>query len=97
MDHGPRLLRIGPTARRLRVPLKWLASEAEAGRVYLLSAFLGDPEPARGRPPQRHIPRSRALGTTWWELEESDWYVRIEQVAEWASLEGPVAEERRAR
>jgi len=70
--------------------------QAEAGGVYLLSAFLGDPEPARGRPPQRHIPRSRALGTTWWELEESDWYVRIEQVAEWASLEGPVFEERRA-
>ena len=69
--------------------------QAEAGRVYLLSASLGDPEPAQGQPPQRHIPRSRALGTTWWKLEESDWYVRIEPVAEWASLEGPVVEQRR--
>lgn len=69
---------------------------ARAGRVYLLTAYLGDPEPARGRPPQRHIPRSRALGTTWWKLEESDWTVRIEPVAEWALLEGPVVEQRRA-
>ena len=70
--------------------------EAEAGGVYLLSAFLGDPQPARGRPPQRHIPRSRALGTTWWELEESDWYVRIRRAATLSTLEGPVLEHRRA-
>jgi hypothetical protein len=70
--------------------------EAEAGRVYLLGAFLGKPEPAEGPPPQRHIPRSRALGTTWWELEESDWYVRIEPASDWSSLEGPVVEQRRA-
>jgi hypothetical protein len=73
--------------------IRW---QAEAGRVYLLRAFVGTPEPAQGQPPQRHIPRSRALGTTWWELEESDWYVRIEPVAEWTSLEGPIVEQRRA-
>lgn len=70
--------------------------QAEAGRVYLLSVRFGDPEPARGTPPQRHIPRSRDLGTTWWGLEESDWYVLIAPVADWSVVEGPVAAQRQA-
>lgn len=42
----PKLLPIGPTARRLHVTVKWLRSEAEAGRVPHLQAddrFLFDP------------------------------------------------------
>jgi hypothetical protein len=69
---------------------------AQAGHVYLLSAEFGDPAPAQSMPPQRHIPRSRDLGTTWWGLEESDWTVRIDPVADWDDLEGPVREQRRA-
>ena len=41
-----KLLPIGPTARRLHVTIKWLRSEAEAGRVPHLKAddrFLFDP------------------------------------------------------
>lgn len=33
-----RLLPVGPMARRLRVPVKWLHQEAEAGRVPCLKA-----------------------------------------------------------
>jgi len=43
----PKLLLIGPTARRLRVPVKWLREEAEAGRIPHLKAdkaLLFDPE-----------------------------------------------------
>ena len=29
----PRLLLAGPMARRLRVPVRWLRAEAEAGRI----------------------------------------------------------------
>jgi hypothetical protein len=72
--------------------LRW---EAEAGQVYLLSAYLGDAKPSQATPPQRHIPRSRSLGTTWWGLEESEWYVRLERTAAWQALEGPVVERRR--
>jgi hypothetical protein len=42
-----KLLPIGPTARRFRIPVKWLRSEAEAGRVPSLKAgraILFDPE-----------------------------------------------------
>jgi hypothetical protein len=70
--------------------------EAQAGRVYLLSVDFGDLGPAQGPPPQRHIPRSRDLGTTWWDLAESAWYVRIEEVADTAALAGPLLEQRRA-
>lgn len=70
--------------------------EARAGQVYLLRAYLGDPQPSQVTPPQRHIPRSRDLGTTWWELAESDWFVRIERYTSWEQLEGPVVEQRRA-
>ncbi len=34
----PRLLTLGPMARRLRVPVAWLRAEAEAGRVPCLQA-----------------------------------------------------------
>ena len=34
----PKLLPVGPTARFLRVPIKWLRDEAEAGRVPHLKA-----------------------------------------------------------
>lgn len=70
--------------------------EARAGRVDRLEVQIGDPEPAHGQPPQRHIPRSRALGTTWWELKESDWYVRVVPGGPWETLEGPIVEQRAA-
>lgn len=70
--------------------------EAEAGQVYLLSVEFGEPAPAKNAPPQRHIPRSRDIGTTWWGLEESDWYVRIDRVASSEALEGPILAHRRA-
>lgn len=69
--------------------------DAEAGQVYLLTAYLGKAHPSQATPPQRHIPRSRSLGTTWWGLEESDWYVRVERYASWDSLQGPVIAERK--
>lgn len=74
----------------------YVAWQAVAGQVDVLRVYIGKPEPAAGTPPQRHIPRSRALGTTWWELQESDWYVRIEPTARWQDLEGPIVDERRA-
>ncbi len=43
----PKLLPVGPMARYLRVPVKWLREEAEAGRIPHLKAdkvFLFDPE-----------------------------------------------------
>jgi hypothetical protein len=43
----PKLLPVGPTARRFRVPVRWLKAEAEAGRVPHLKAdtvLLFDPE-----------------------------------------------------
>ena len=36
--HLPRLLPLGPMARRLRVPARWLRAEADAGRVPCLKA-----------------------------------------------------------
>ena len=42
-----KLLPVGPTARRFRVPVKWLRDEAEAGRVPCLQAgkaLLFDPD-----------------------------------------------------
>ena len=70
--------------------------EAAAGRVDELTVHLGRPEPAQGRPPQRHIPRSRALGTTWWELNESEWYVSVAQAGRWEDTHGGIAEQRAA-
>ena len=43
----PKLLPIGPTARRFRVPVRWLRAEAEAGRIPHVRAeqvLLFDPE-----------------------------------------------------
>lgn len=47
MDTNRSLLPLNVVARRLRVPLRWLVAEAEAGRVPSLRAgraFLVDPE-----------------------------------------------------
>lgn len=47
MINQSRLLPVGPMARLLRVPVKWLRQEAEAGRVPCLkagNALLFDPE-----------------------------------------------------
>lgn len=68
---------------------------AQPGQVYRLSVEIGRSEPANGLPPQRHIPRSRSLGTTWWDLEESDFSIRIEHVAAWDGIEGSIHEQRR--
>ncbi len=41
-----KLLPLGPTARRFRVPMKWLRKEAQAGKIPHLDAdgiFLFDP------------------------------------------------------
>ena len=43
----PKLLQVGPTARRFRVPVRWLRAEAEAGRIPCVKAervLLFDPE-----------------------------------------------------
>ena len=43
----PKLLPVGPMARRLRVPVRWLRSEAAAGRIPHVQAetvLLFDPE-----------------------------------------------------
>lgn len=68
--------------------------EARAGGVDLLGVRVGVRQPAQGRAPQRHIPRSRALGTTWWELEESDWVAFVEPAADWSNLDGAVRDQR---
>ncbi|MBW2267565.1 MAG: hypothetical protein JRH16_03230 [Deltaproteobacteria bacterium] len=68
--------------------------EATAGQVDALVAVISAPQPAAGAPPQRHIPHSRALGTTWWELQESSWSVRIDSLGAWGELEGPVQAQR---
>ena len=47
MINQSRLLPVGPMARLLRVPVKWLRQEAEAGRVPCLkadNALLFDPD-----------------------------------------------------
>jgi hypothetical protein len=56
---------------------------AEAGGIYEVFAALGPRGPAAGPAPRRHIPRSRALGTSWWELETSTWNARIARLASW--------------
>jgi hypothetical protein len=47
MVNPPKLLPVGPMARRLRVSVKWLREEAAAGRIPHLQAdraFLFDPD-----------------------------------------------------
>jgi hypothetical protein len=70
--------------------------DAQAGRVYRLHARLGPAQASASRPPQRHIPRSRALGTTWWGLEESEWTAEIEPVGSWADAPETLARQRQA-
>ena len=70
--------------------------EAETGWVYRLSAAVSGAKPSQTTPPQRHIPRSRALGTTWWGLEESEWRAQVEPFAPWEGLEGMLVEQRSA-
>ena len=70
--------------------------QAEAGRVYRLRARLGAVQPSATSPPQRHIPRSRALGTTWWGLEESEWTAEIEPAGSFADPPETLVEERQA-
>jgi hypothetical protein len=70
--------------------------EARAGQIDRLEVHIGAREPAQGQPPQRHIPRSRALGTTWWELNESEWFVRVVPEGQWQAQEGPLVKQRAA-
>ncbi len=56
---------------------------AEAGGIYEVFAALGPRAPAAGPAPRRHIPSSRSLGTSWWELETSAWSARIARLASW--------------
>ena len=70
--------------------------EAEAGGLYRLTARVGDPVPSQGPVPRRHIPRSRSLGTTWWDLQESEWTVWIERLPSWEAWDEPVREHRQA-
>ena len=70
--------------------------QARAGQVDRLEVEIGELEPAQGQPPQRHIPRSRALGTTWWQLNESEWYVRVVPYGEWDNQDDEIVEARAA-
>lgn len=57
-DHA-KLLPVGPMARVLRVPVRWLKDEAEAGRVPCLKAgnvYLFDPDAVE----QALVDRARA-------------------------------------
>lgn len=68
---------------------------AEAGALYEIWATLGPRAPAAGPAPRRHIPRSRSLGTSWWELETSAWSARIARVGSWDEADPAVVEARR--
>ena len=68
---------------------------AEAGALYEIWATLGPRAPAAGPAPRRHIPRSRSLGTSWWELETSTWSARIGRIASWDAADPAVVEARR--
>ncbi len=68
--------------------------DAAAGGLYRLTAQIGAAGPASGPVPRRHIPRSRSLGTTWWDLQESEWTVQIERLPSWDAWDEPVREHR---
>jgi hypothetical protein len=68
---------------------------AEGGVLYEIWPTLGDREPAAGPAPRRHIPRSRSLGTSWWELETSPWSARIAPVESWEAADPGIVEARR--
>jgi hypothetical protein len=69
--------------------------DAQAGGLYELFAVLGSRAPAAGGAPRRSIPRSRSLGTSWWELETSAWSARIEALPSWDAAPPAVLEARR--
>jgi len=68
---------------------------AEAGALYEIWAELGARAPAAGPAPRRHIPRSRSLGTSWWELETSPWSARLGRVPSWEEADPGIVEARR--
>jgi hypothetical protein len=68
---------------------------AEAGGLYEIWATLGPRAPAAGPAPRRHIPRSRSLGTSWWELETSSWNARIGRIPSWEAADPAIVEARR--
>jgi len=70
--------------------------DAEAGGLYELFAELGARAPAAGGAPRRTIPRSRSLGTSWWELETSSWSARIARLPSWDAAPPEILEARRA-
>ena len=70
--------------------------DAEAGALYELWAVVGPSAPAAGPAPRRTIPSSRALGTSWWDLETSPWQARIGRVASWEAADPRHAAARRA-
>ncbi len=70
--------------------------EAAAGGLYRLTSRIGAPVASPGPVPRRHIPRSRSLGTTWWDLQESEWTVEIERLRSWDAWDEPVREHRQA-
>ncbi len=83
------------TAESTRASLpEW---RAEAGGLYLLTAVLGTPRPAREVPDFfRAAPRPQSPGTTSYDLQVSSWSVRIDRLAGWESLEYPALAYREA-
>lgn len=73
-----------------------VAWEAEAGALYEIWAVLGPRGPAAGPAPHRHVPRSRSLGTSWWDLETSPWQARIGRAASWDAADPELLAARRA-
>jgi hypothetical protein len=69
---------------------------AEAGGAYLLRALFGEPKPAPGPTPRSRLSRSQSLGTSWLNLEVSDWLAEIERVPSWQAFGEPVLEHRAA-
>ena len=67
--------------------LRW---DAAPGSLYTLSAVLGDRSPASGPLPRSRLSRRSDLGTSWFELEVSDWHAQIDRVASPESLNEPI-------
>ena len=70
--------------------------QAEAGGLYEIWAALGPRAPAAGAAPRRFIPRSRSLGTSWWELETSVWNARITRLPSWEAAPSEILAARQA-
>jgi hypothetical protein len=73
--------------------LRW---DAAAGGVYALSPVLGDASPASGPLPRSRLSRRSDLGTSWFELEVSEWHAQVERLPSPQALEEPVLEYREA-